>query len=288
MPVRRSATLPDGRLLSCYEVGDPDGTPCFYIPGTPVSGLAGEVYAEPAATSGVRVLSVDKPGYGHSSLNRRGTLATFGADLLCLADELGFTSFTVIGESGGGPYALAVARYCAPRVRLAVVLVGMGPGHESWAREGMKPVNKLIVLAAQRAPWSLLPLLGLYAWMNKTEKRALRLDSVASLPPADRAMFEKFGAIDFAALQDSFRQGLDGMIQEATLLARPWGFRIEDVGTRVELWHGTADVNVPIRLARLVAGKLPDAQLHVLEGVGHAAGHVARDEVMAAVAKACA
>jgi hypothetical protein len=37
-------TIPDGRRLSWYEFGDPDGSAVIYTAGTPVSGQAGASY----------------------------------------------------------------------------------------------------------------------------------------------------------------------------------------------------------------------------------------------------
>ncbi|MBP2471235.1 fermentation-respiration switch protein FrsA (DUF1100 family) [Crossiella equi] len=46
------------------------------------------------------------------------------------------------------------------------------------------------------------------------------------------------------------------------------------------IWHGTADRNVPLPVARDLFGRLPSAVLHVREGEGHAVGVVVRCEVM--------
>jgi pimeloyl-ACP methyl ester carboxylesterase len=52
---------------------------------------------------------------------------------------------------------------------------------------------------------------------------------------------------------------------------RPWGFRVEEVGVPVRLWHGTEDRLTPPEMARWLAERLPDARIDWLEGAGHAA-----------------
>lgn len=101
-PTVHRLKLADGRGLTWYEFGDTEGVPCFYVPGTPESGLAGSCYDAAARRAGVRWISVDKPGYGHSDPLWNRSLLGFAADLGELADHLGLASFVVAGESGGG------------------------------------------------------------------------------------------------------------------------------------------------------------------------------------------
>src|SRR6478672_10796406 len=109
----QSLRLADSRQLAWYEYGDAAGSPCIYTTGTPASGLAGGTYDKAAAEAGVRWISVDKPGYGHSDLQPGRTLLDWPADVRALADHLGLERFAVAGESGGGPFALALA-YALP------------------------------------------------------------------------------------------------------------------------------------------------------------------------------
>lgn len=280
--------LQDGRALAYREYGDCAGAPCVYIPGTPVSSLAGQAYDRAAARAGVRLICLDKPGYGHSDPHAEGTLMTFARDVAALADSLRLDPFAVAGESGGGPYALAVGHVLADRLTHATVLVGMGPGHEPWAREGMKPLNLVLLFAAQRAPWVLRPLLHCYAWDAKRERPHARHPSWhdAALSEADRQVQLQLEHVERASIRDALRQGVGGMLHEARLLASPWAFDLRQVKAHVELWHGDADVNVPVALARHVADRLPSCTTHILEGVGHAAGHVAEDAWLGRVAQA--
>jgi pimeloyl-ACP methyl ester carboxylesterase len=103
--------LPDGRQLSWHEFGDPDGAPVIYTSGTPVSGLGGANYDQAARAAGLRWISPDKPGYGGSGYHRKRSLTSWADDLAELADQLGLDRFALAGESGGGPFTLAAARW---------------------------------------------------------------------------------------------------------------------------------------------------------------------------------
>jgi pimeloyl-ACP methyl ester carboxylesterase len=118
--------LPGGRRLSWHEFGDPDGPPVMYTAGTPVSGLGGASYDEPARAAGLRWISPDKPGYGGSDYQRGRSLISWGDDLAALAGHLGLDRFALAGESGGGPYTLAAALRLTGRVSVAALIAGAG------------------------------------------------------------------------------------------------------------------------------------------------------------------
>ena len=60
-------TLPDGRTLAADDVGAPGGRPVVYVHGTPDSRLARHPDDDLARRLGVRLVAVDRPGFGHSS-----------------------------------------------------------------------------------------------------------------------------------------------------------------------------------------------------------------------------
>src|SRR5699024_1947321 len=61
-----SAVLPDGRRLAYSEQGDPAGRPLLLLHGTPGSRLQRHPDGELARRAGVRLVTVDRPGFGLS------------------------------------------------------------------------------------------------------------------------------------------------------------------------------------------------------------------------------
>ena len=280
--------LPDGRVLARYEFGDPAGVPCIYVPGTPESGLAGGCYHAAAAAAGVRWISVDKPGYGHSDPLPNRKLLDWPADVTALADHLNLDRFAIAGESGGGPHALAVSYVLAERLTTTILLASMGPGEEKWVRQGMRWSNVLIFWVVANAPWLTRPPLAALAFLMRRPDRFATLLSrtVANLPAADRrAAADPEYAIRHEAELDAYRQGSRPAAEEMRIFGRPWGFRLADVKSPVQLWHGTDDVNVPFAVAEAMLAELPDATGHFLTGQAHAVGFVDRAAVMQAVAR---
>ena len=70
-PVDSTLTLGDGRRLGCAEFGDPEGTPGFYFHGHPGSRLEAQLADQAAWDLGVRIIALDRPGYGRSDFQRR-------------------------------------------------------------------------------------------------------------------------------------------------------------------------------------------------------------------------
>ena len=60
--------LRDGRVVEYWDGGDPDGRVMILHPGTPVTRVLGRCGHEAARSAGVRLLAVNRPGYGGSTV----------------------------------------------------------------------------------------------------------------------------------------------------------------------------------------------------------------------------
>ena len=75
------------------------------------------------------MLAPDRPGVGDSSPwapGRGSTVAEYAHELRAFADALELPIFSVLGYSGGGPYALAAAHALPDRIAAAAVVSGAG------------------------------------------------------------------------------------------------------------------------------------------------------------------
>lgn len=70
-------------------------------------------------------------------------------------------------------------------------------------------------------------------------------------------------------IAEAFTQGVRGPADDAIILYREWGFKLEEITAPVHLFHGTEDKFAPFRFAQYVAEKLPQASLHDYPGKGH-------------------
>ena len=100
-----------GRTLAYADTGEPDGAPLVYFHGLPGSRLDfHQPFNRPALDgAGVRIIGIDRPGYGGSGFQPRRRYTDWPDDVATVADTLGIDRFGIVAYSGGGPYAVACA-----------------------------------------------------------------------------------------------------------------------------------------------------------------------------------
>jgi len=264
--------LPGGRALGYAEYGPPDGPPLFLFHGLPGSRLDAP-QAWPEEPADVRIIAPDRPGFGTSAFQDGRRLTDWAGDVRQLADSLGIGRFLMAGFSGGGPHALAVAHGLPGRVIAAGSISGAGPADAPGALAGMNRVNRLIFACARRAPLALGLLIAPHA--SQMRHRPARLVERSSrdrhLPEADRAAMTDPRLRDLitATGPEAFRQGIRGVVHEAHILARPWGFDPGTIKPPVLLWHGDQDTSVPVAMARDLADRIPGGSITIYPGEGH-------------------
>lgn len=95
-------TLPDGRKLEYRISGSSDGFPLVYIHGTPGSLYVGSDLEATCEKKGIKLITLNRAGYGGSSRKRGRTIVDFVADIEALLQHLGIKECAVAGRSGGG------------------------------------------------------------------------------------------------------------------------------------------------------------------------------------------
>jgi pimeloyl-ACP methyl ester carboxylesterase len=60
-----------------------------------------------------------------------------------------------------------------------------------------------------------------------------------------------------------------GFAWDVRLITRPWGFPLEEIHVPVHVWHGTDDDATSVRMARHMAGRIPNCKITICEGEGH-------------------
>jgi pimeloyl-ACP methyl ester carboxylesterase len=283
-PHNQTFKLPDGRLLGFGEYGRTNGKPLLYFHGFPSSRIEPEPFDDLARKKGIRVLSLERPGFGLSSPQPRRTIMDWPRDVTAFADGMGLDKFAIMGLSGGGPYALACA-HALPKERLTGVgLFASGPPwvagrhHMSLSRRSLSflsnsfPLGVRLVLSATVAGLNGLGNWGplarrIDAWIEQAGRKANEKGQGSKGEPvAEKTDEEKKQAISArqnllrVLFGEPFRQGSESTVWEAKLLSDDdWGFKFEDVDYNpVWIWHGEKDANAPAIMMRWLAERLPN------------------------------
>lgn len=223
------------------------------------------------------VYAVDRPGLGWSEAIATAASPSDQARHLAKATRaLGAENPIVLGHSYGGAVAMA------------------------WALD--EPASAIVVVSGATMPWpgSLRPYYRVFgsklggslggpivsATVTDSQIEASVKGVFAPAPvPAD---YIPKAAIPLATRADSFAESAR---QVNTLKPHVIGQseRYADVTLPVEILHGTADVSVRPEIHAVPLSKvLPNANLQLLEGVGHAPHHVEPDTVIQAIDRAAA
>ena len=264
-------TLADGRRLGFAEFGDPRGKPAFYFHGFPGSRLEAKLAEKISLDTHVRFIGVDRPGYGLSDFKPDRRFIDWAEDVAELADALEIDRFSILGVSGGGPYAAACAYKIPDRLDAVGIVCGMGPADvpglmanmSRTYRQGLRLCGRLPAIAA-----GLYPFPGFF-FRNYPD----RMLSILSLKVAasDKIALKnnELTAVLSASFREAFRHSLRWPATDVVLYSRPWGFPLNDIDIAVHLWHGEKDRIVPPEMGRYLARSIPNCRATFYPNEGH-------------------
>lgn len=259
--------LTDGRHLAFAEYGPANGEVIIAFHCIPGSRL--EQIGDSALLTelNIRLIVVDRPGYGRSDFQPDRQLLDWPDDVSQLANALHLDRFSILGFSGGGAHAAACAFRIPQRLNHVALIGSTAPFDAPGVLEGMLPANRaLFELAAadyQQVEQQLAP-------VATTPEAVLGLLE-APAPGPDKAIFagESFRSMYIDNLAESLRQGLEGFAYDMSLIARPWGFDPAGIEVDVSLWHGEEDINTPLAMGHYLANTIPQCQAQFVPDAGH-------------------
>jgi pimeloyl-ACP methyl ester carboxylesterase len=271
IPPERSAELrlPDGRALSYAVLGDPDAAATVVVLDGPGSRGLARAASPDARRQGVRLIAPDRPGFLGSTPRPGRTFADVADDLVALADHLGAARFGLISQSGGTPYALALAGRAADRVTALAFVGGITPLGEPGALEDVRGSMRTTFVLAKRAPVLLRLLFAAAARQVRKNPDKLARKVIEDAPPADRKVMED--PARYAVHRQTTIEALatpGTFVDEARLLTRPWDVDFSAVRCPVALWVGEHDGTHPPVMARRLAERLGGAPVTVVPEAG--------------------
>ena len=225
-------TLADGRTAQFWFGGADDGPVVLFFHGCPDTRWAARTGEAAARTTGVRLLCVNRPGYGRSGV-APSTHASVAADALTVADSLGIDDLAVLGMSVGGRYAIACAALHPERVTALGVVATLPP-------PGIDPRESIDEAMARSRPEFEAYVAGIAP--DSPDDAALADRWTAALPPPDGSLLRK--ALSINEIAASAREALvdhDGYLRDAALTFRPWDFDVTSVRCPTTLWYGELD-----------------------------------------------
>lgn len=272
--------LKNGRKLAYSEFGDPKGKPLFYFHGWPASCMFGAEIDEAAKHAKVRIISPDRPGFGHSDFYTNRTLLDWPNDVVALADSLNIKKFPILGISGGGPYAAACAYKIPERLTNVGIAVGLAPTNIPNAYSGISP---LLGLGWRFYPYPFISLIA--SWIAITQYRYLPFLNSLRFPASgdQKLLNDGVNKRMNESMNESFRQGIKGPARDLYLYTTDWGFKVKDIKKPLYLWYGDDDKNVSLSMGKYYKNQVPGSTLTIYKGEGHFCRMNHYDEILKAL-----
>ncbi len=291
----KTIRLSDGRILAYLDIGDPGGRPVFYFHGGPGSRLEGLLFDELNRQLRIRMVAIDRPGYGLSESQEDRTYLSWPDDVSELADQLGIDRFAVLGWSSGGPYAAAVAHEIPQRLTVAAIVAGEGPYSSddfpqsvltgnTFAGSG---ANKLFIWSANNGPWLMRTLFRMMRIMIFSDPAGLVENSGDMNMSGKDVQF--FARREFSADQvEAFRYGVEGMTRDFTIERQGWPFKLEEIhAPKVLVFHGEEDMGVDPKIGEYMCMRIPSCdEPTIYPGEGHSVVYYRYEEILQAMLKA--
>lgn len=264
--------LEGGGHIAYDEYGDPAGEPVLFYHGWPSSRSMAQLADDAARKLRVRIISPDRPGISGSSFKAERKLAEWPEVVRALVRHLGIESYRVLAISGGAPYAYITGWALAEQVRAIAVVSGAPPIAELTDYAGLWRIHRWMLQLHARNPALMRAMFRVgrpFACMRMSLRMRPFLRLILQRMDADalrdRAAFEAC----FESSRQAWRASLEGVMADAEIYAQPWGFSLEELRVPVQVWHGTKDRTFSFKLAEEIAGRIPSAELHIVEGAGH-------------------
>jgi pimeloyl-ACP methyl ester carboxylesterase len=261
--------LASGRTVGFADHGNSGDTAVIWCHGGPGSRLEPAYVAPSAVDAGLRIVGIDRPGYGLSTPEPGRTIGSWVPDALAVADHLGIDQFVTVGTSTGGAFALAVAALAPERVLGVVSCCSMTDMR-------YQPARATVSRPHAHAVWDAPDRDGAIAAAVKSHgidgSKIIESAEGPPLPPSDLAMLadHPWGRHWMDAVPAMFAQGLVGYTDDRLADGPGWiTFDVADITCPVIVLHGAADIIADPIHARHTAAIVTGAELRIFDDLGH-------------------
>ena len=275
-------TLSSGRVVGVTEFGDRSSSTVVVLAHAAPGSSAFDPDPTATAAHRVRVIAVDRQGYGLSELDgdTAPTVAGAADDIAEYLDSQGITSVTAAGWSAGGRVALALAAAHPTLVERVALIATPAPDTDvPWVGDDNRAmVESFRSLSPNEA---IVALAGMLDEFMGAEPTAESLIASVATPDVDDAIVavahdRLVDMLRLAVMQGNLGTAAD--IISYTLL--DWGFEPLDVRADAFLFYGEKDLAIGAAHAAWYADQIASAEVEIVVDVGHLLVVPAWDQVL--------
>ena len=268
----RQAQLQDGRRLGFAQYGEPEGIPVIMFHD--IWGNRSSRHPDDSilARLGIRLIGVDRPGYGMSTRKPGRSVMDVVDDVMMLSKALKIDRFTVLGFSAGGPYALACAYRFPQIVKRCAVVAPLPPLDHDLGFRSLHPFyGRLFQLASGNESFFRLLMRGFFWFDTQRGADQYIRELGGSLSAADQQVLSHMEFFKSRSeIWDEIRRGgSENLVDEIITLTRSWSFHLQSIRVPVDIWWGESDAFCSPIVGKRMAGMIPNGQFHLEPQAGH-------------------
>ena len=260
--------LRNGNRIGYAIYGNKKNFPIFYFHGWPGSRF--ELKNIPLKKKKCFIIALERPGYGISVPISKFKILDWPKIVLEVANKLKIKNFSIIGVSGGAPFALACANTIKnKRLKSIAIVCALAPSKAKGMNKGR--VGMLLNLG--RKPfisWLIFNFLRVRLLNGNLEKSFNKWKNKISLPEIDLKLFTiDRGKRLMENFKEAVKHGTTGVHRDAYLYSNDWGFKLKNIKKKIFVWHGDKDLTVPIITNKYYKKKLKNKEIFIKPNEGH-------------------
>lgn len=268
----RQAQLKDGRRLGFVEYGDPSGKPVILFHDLWGNRTLRHPDDNILKKLGIRLIGIDRPGYGISSRKQNRTIMDVVDDTMLLANGLKLHQFAVMGYSAGAPYALACAYRFPQIVTRCAVISSLPPMDDPQGLQAINANYARLFQLARRAESFLRLLMQGFFWLDSRREPDYYIrELTATMPIVDQKIMSNLDLFHLRRnlWEDIRTNGSDPFVDEMVTLVQSWGFRLQSIQPHVDIWWGESDTFSALMVGKRMAEFIPNGTFHLEKQAGH-------------------
>ena len=267
-------TLKNGLNIGILEFGDLNSNKVvFYLHGFPGCRYEPLFIKKHALSKNIKIISIDRIGYGNTSYYKDETILNFGEIFKELVDTLHIDKFKIIAVSGGSPYLASVCYALKDRVKKALLISGLSPLDNKNLLKDLNIANKCFLNIGLKFPkvtsyfvyliasiWKLFPnvmIMWLKLFMSKSDNKLL------AIKENNNHVMNVFN--------EAVKNGVNGVRKDFELYCKPWNIDFSKINTPVIIYHGDDDPYVTFKMGEYLNSLYKGSKFFALKGQGHLA-----------------
>ncbi len=263
--------LSDGRNLSYGIYGSKKGHPTICLHGTPASFFMFETLEDAANKNDILLICPNRPGIGRSSYKHLKNIKEYTKDIKELSEILGINKFSVIGVSGGGPFAYACLANIPHLLVNANFVSALAPINKSNIKKMGRPQKLILKTFSKNKTLASFLLLIIFKYGKRFKHLSLRIFCLHSKKTdMDVLKEDKIRESLIKSSLSAFESGIKGIQLDIELFLSNWDYSIDSNNNiPINIWHGLDDPTVPHEMANYYETKLPSANKFLMPDSGH-------------------